>query len=104
MTSHIVRFNFDRANNASMKEKVFENPDLSLIDLKVGTVLEISFENDAYYADFKIDSKSVSSQTNIEGKDIVEHFYLLKYVPRTTRTKTEQEKIIMSKTDGYTDP
>lgn len=93
MNNKVVKFQFDRANNPSMKERLFNTPGIELIDMTIGTVIEINFENDAYYADFKIDSKQVNQLKNNEGDDITEYVYVLKYIPKTTKTKSEMEKI-----------
>ena len=92
MSTNVVKFDFDRVSNPTMKEKVIESPDPSLINLTIVTVMEVNFEMDAYYADFKIYNKQVNQLKNNEGVDITEYVYLLKYIPHTTRTKTELEK------------
>ena len=91
-TSTVVKFQIEKANNSTLTEKVFDFPDPTLFNMPLGTVLEINFENDAYYADFKITNRAVHVITNNEGNDIKEYIYTLKYVPRTTRTKSEHDK------------
>ncbi len=103
----VVKFQIERANSPSLKERVFEHPDPSIIDMEIGTVLEINFENDCYYADFKIKNKTISQVINNEGEVIKEYVYTLEYVPRTTKTKSEyekaQEELTISKTTSIYD-
>lgn len=94
MKRSFVKFKFKTANNPSMREKIIESPDPGLLDLTIGTIIEINFENDAYYADFKI----VDKHTNLwfdhtQCVDMEEYTYTIEYIPRTTRTRTQQENI-----------